>query len=200
MVRHGVFIAIYAINNVGKSTQATMLKNVLLARHYKHVEYFKFPLYDLEPTGPLINEYLRKGNPHGFTPREFQLLNVQNKLEGAVLVRDALSRGDIVIAEDYVGTGIAWGVGAGVNKELLVRLNQGLPKPDLAILLDGERRLGAREVGHKHEQDDELTNKVRQAHLELATEEGWKVVDANGSIEDVHDRVWGVVAKHLHIV
>lgn len=28
----------------------------------------KYPFYDLHPTGPMLNDYLREGNPHKLLP------------------------------------------------------------------------------------------------------------------------------------
>ena len=54
----GKFIAIYGINNIGKSTQTSLLVQKLVGRGVR-VEYFKYPLYDLDPTGKMLNEILR---------------------------------------------------------------------------------------------------------------------------------------------
>jgi len=187
-------IALYGINNIGKSTQAEML----LARLSKEGQsrHIKFPIYDLEPTGPLINEYLRKGNPYNLTPREAQLVYIQNRIEFAPTLTELRGKTHLIL-EDYAGTGIAWGIGAGVDKELLVRLNSTLPKPDVNILLDGERFIEAKEKGHVHEENDVLMAKVRKAHIMLGKEFGWQAVDANATKEEVHEEIWHIVEKAI---
>ena len=42
---------------------------------------------------------------------------------------------------------------------------------------------------HIHETDHELTEKVRQKHLELAKEFNWKIVNANQPIEKVFEDI-----------
>src|SRR3989344_4805024 len=158
--KKGLLIALYGINNIGKSTQAGMLvdrfeKEGLLAVHKK------YPFYDLHPTGPILNAYLREGNPYKLTPREF------------------LEKGIHVVAEDYTGTGIAWGMGAGVNKNFLIHINTHLCKEDIAILLDGNQFESGREAKHKHENDRMLTSEVRYYHRVLANEFRWDLVNAN---------------------
>ena len=69
----GLFIVIYGINNIGKSTQATMLADALTASGLK-AEYLKYPIYDLSPTGPQINEILRSGKKQEISEEEFQAL------------------------------------------------------------------------------------------------------------------------------
>lgn len=87
------------------------------------------------------------------------------------------------------------GTASGVSKEFLYEINSHLRIPDISILFDGERFIEGIESGHKHEMDNDLTNKVRQTHLEIGKELGWHVVNANGSIEEVHKKVLEVVKK-----
>jgi len=57
-----------------------------------HAEYLKYAIYDLAPSGPLLNEYLRKGNPHDLSPREFQLLQVLNRTQYQPLLQEKLEQ------------------------------------------------------------------------------------------------------------
>jgi len=191
----GIFIALYGINNIGKTTQAKMLSDRLVKDLSQPVKYLKYPLYDLEPTGSLINEYLRKNNPYSLDEKSFQILQFVNKYQYNDKLNFLLESGTNVVAEDYWGTGVAWGIGSGVEKELLVKLTEGLVKEDIAVLLDGERFINAQESNHKHENDAELTNRVRQAHKELANDFGWGIVNANDAIEEVHKNIYNIVAN-----
>jgi dTMP kinase len=193
---YGLFTVLYGINNLGKSTQAKLLVERMNAEGYK-AEYLKYPIYDLEPSGPLINDYLRNSNPLKFTPRGIQLLYVLNRTQFEPVLKAKLEAGIHIVSEDYVGTGIAWGKGGGVDEPFLKDLNVHLIKEDMAFLFDGKRFTEATESGHTHETNDELTEKVRLAHLELGSEFGWKKIDANRSIEDIHEQIWGVVHKNL---
>ncbi len=159
--------------------------------------HIKFPIYDLESTGSIINEYLRAGNPHNLTPREFQFLNIQNRMHFALTLDELNEKNDNLILEDYTGTGIAWGIGAGVDKDLLIKLNNSLGVVDVNILLDGERFIEAKETGHIHEENGILINKVRQAHLELAKEFGWSIVNTNDTKEVVHEKIWSAIQAKI---
>jgi thymidylate kinase len=139
----------------------------------------KYGVYRIEPSGPELDAYLKKGNPEALTPREFQLMHVLNRTQHEFWIKSMLLSGVHVVVEDYVGTGIAWGICTGVNKDFLIRMNSHLHKESLAILLDGERFHESIESGYKHEGNGELMKKVRQVHLELAQEFGWHVVNAN---------------------
>ncbi len=193
-----MIIGLYGINRLGKSTQANLLVE-RIRREWGPVEYLKFPAYTLEPTGPLINNYLRPvsgiKNPHGFTAREFQLLNVQNKKDAQNILHNLHCSGHLVL-EDYIGTALAWGMSTGIDRKLLETLHAGLLTEDIAILFEGEPFLSGTEKGHTHEENDLLTEKARQAFLSLAKEYGWTIVNANQSREKVETDIWDVIQRH----
>lgn len=187
--KKGKLITFYGINNLGKSTQAKLLVEKLNEQGIK-AEYLKYAIYDLEPSGPILNEYLRLGNPNDLTIREFQLIQILNRTQYQQELIKKLESGIWIIAEDYVGTGIAWGAGGGVSNELLTNLNSHLISEDLALYFVGERFMNSVEQGHKHETDNELTEKVKLAHNELSNKYEWQRIYANESIEKVQESVW----------
>lgn len=193
-MRRGKLIVIYGINNLGKSTQAKLLVHRI--NQDANSEYLKYPLYDFEPTGPMIDAYLRKGNPQGFSPREFQMLQVLNRTHFDETLFEILHHHHVV-AEDYIGTGIAWGVGAGVDGDFLTGLNTHLIQPDIAFLFDGKRFDEGREKSHTHESNDDLTERVRLIHLDLARKFGWHIVNANRPKEEIHEEIWSKVRPLL---
>lgn len=194
----GKLIVIYGINNLGKTTQARLLIQALTQKGI-NASYLKYPLYELEPSGPLLNDYLRKGNPFGLSSRESQIVYILNRTQYDSELRQRLERGDWVVAEDYTGTGLAWGMGGGVARDFLERLSVHLLKEDLAFLFEGKRFLEACEQQHLHEQNDELMEKVRNAHQELAKDYGWVTINANDSIETIAGTVWSGVQKKFEL-
>ena len=192
----GKLIVFYGINNLGKSTQAELLVEKLKKEGLK-AEYLKYPIYTLKPSGPILNNYLREGNKHNLSAREAQFIYCLNRSQYQEELKKKLNEGINIIAEDYKGTGIAWGVGAGVKQELLEDINSHLIEEDMAILFDGERFKEAVEKNHKHEKDDSFSNKVRQIHLDLAKKYNWNIINANLSIEEIAKTIFEKVIKNL---
>ena len=228
----GKFIAVYGINNIGKSTQTSLLVQKMISRNIR-VEYVKYPIYDLDPTGKMLNEILRgkkqktsiqsvidffpgtkvrrpgvrrntncifrytniapKEIRQKVTEEELQMWYSLNRYQYDPHVQKKLAGGISVVAEDYTGTGLAWGAAKGADLEWLEGVNKYLQKPDLEILMDGERFLQGKEKVHLHESSDRLIKKARQKFQELAKKYEWKIVDANQSIEQIANDIWDLV-------
>lgn len=198
-LKKGMFIALYGINNIGKSTQVKRLKDQFELMG-KSVKSLKYPLYDLPPTGPKINYFLRDPEAEKITGESFQMLYIQNRLDYQdQLLRD-LETHDVVLAEDYIGTGMAWGMTQGVPYEWLRAKNRESPqkKPDQEMLLDGDRFLEGKEVFHRNEDDAEAVNQTRKNFLFLAKRYHWPVINANQSPEKVTAEIWKcIIASSL---
>lgn len=185
----GKLIVLYGINNLGKSTQARLLVLRLQKEGYP-AEYLKYPIYNLEPSGSLINDYLRAGNPYQLSPREAQLLYVLNRTQFEPTLKEKLSQGIHIIAEDYIGTGLAWGIGAGVNENFMKTINSHLWREAMAFLFTGERFVKATEIDHQHETNETLMKKVKQVHEQLGQIYGWIPIAANQPTQIIHELLW----------
>ena len=113
-MKEGFFIVLYGINNLGKSTQAQALVESLNKAGLP-AKYLKYPIYDLKPTGPKINEILRNTDKQPISEEEFQALYTKNRFDFQPQLCKMLAEGVTVIAEDYIGTGLAWGWSKGVD-------------------------------------------------------------------------------------
>ena len=187
-----MFITVYGVNNIGKSTQVKMLVENLKKSGQK-VAFLKYPVYDAEPTGPMIDYYLRDPQAPQISAEELQMWYALNRFQMQTKLKKKLDSGMTVIAEDYTGTGIAWGITHGADKDWLEQVNKHLIKEDLAILLDGEQFQTEREDQHINEANDERIAKCRQIHLDLAAEYEWKIVKANGERESIAKEILEVV-------
>jgi len=172
MSERGLIVAIYGMNNIGKSSVVEGVINKLGDNAFS----LKYPIYDT-PSGERLNKYLRNGNPENLTPIEAQKLFAQNRVdfEPELLRR---SRGKCVVLEDYNGTGKAWGlITTGASIEEMEEINKGQLEPDLNILLDGDRFTSGIESNHRHESvGGDVWNKGREIHKELGKRYGWKTV------------------------
>lgn len=195
-MNRGKFITLYGINNIGKSTQAKLLMSSLQKHGYKAV-FLKYPIYDLEPTGPKLNTILRHEGEQKLSELELQTLFTQNRKDFESQLTALLDAGNIVVAEDYIGTGIAWGVAKGVPLETMEKLNEDLLREDLSILCVGPRHLSARETNHIHETNDDLVNSVEGVLQLLCKKYGWKTFVMKKRIQETADALWELVANFL---
>lgn len=195
MQTRGKFIVLYAPNNLGKSLQLDLLEKAWqeAGRAYQRIKY---PRYESE-FGKIINRELRGNEEEKFhlTDAELQMLYAEDRRAYQPELLRLLEQGD-VLAEDYTGTGIAWGLTKGVSREKLDLYNYGLLEPDIAILLTGERFSGGIEKGHRFESaGQEVWEKNREVHEQLARELGWEVVNANQSPEKVHEEILRIIEE-----
>jgi len=197
-MKKGKFIVVYGMNNLGKTTVVKSLIEFLKLKN-KNAVYLKYPIYDLEPTGVRINRYLREGNLENLTPVTVQQIYSDNRRDFEPELIKMIDDSKWIIAEDYLGTGIAWGMIGGATVEEVEKINEGLLEADLSILLDGERFLSGIEAGHKHEGASELWPKGRQIHFDLAKRYGWKIVNANQTREKVLNDVIDVLKKEEYL-
>ena len=193
-----MFIVLYGINNIGKSTQIERLAQQI-SDSGRTVKVLKYPIYDLEPTGPQINHFLRDPDAQQISGESFQMLYIQNRLDYEPQLEKDLQEYDVVLAEDYIGTGMAWGMTQGVPYAWLQAKNDQYPqlKPDLEILMDGDRFLEGKEDQHRNEGDDEAIEQTRQNFLWLAKRHGWPVIGAHQPIEAVTADLWRAVEAVL---
>lgn len=191
-----MLITLYGVNNIGKTTHAKKLVDRLKATG-KDAVYIKYPVYTIEPTGVFLNKVLRSGEKQKITEEELQMWFTLNRFQFEPVLKKMLEEGKIVVAEDYVGTGIAWGTTKGAETAWLVSMNKYLLKEDLAILIDGERAISSVESGHIHETEDEVVQRCRQVHLGLGQKYGWQMVKLQEKVEDTEKLIWEIVSAKI---
>ncbi len=191
----GKLITIYGINNIGKSTHAKLLVE-RLEKEGRKVFYVKYPIYDLSPTGPFLNDVLRGGSQK-ISEDELQLWFVLNRYQYEPEILRLLDEGYIIIAEDYIGTGIAWGTAKGLTTEWLEEMNKYLIKEDFAIMLEGKRDKKSREKKHVHETNDVLIEKCEKVLVGLAEKYGWKKIQVQKGIPETADLIYNCIDDYL---
>ena len=210
-----MFITFEGIEGTGKSTQITLLKELMLARGERVV-------VTLEPGGSRIGTELRRVllslENRDLTPQAELFLYLADRAQHvAQVVRPALASGAVVLCDRFADSTVAYqGYGRGMDPELLHRLNavavDGL-WPELTILLDLDPVIGLeRAVARNHSEGKTSAegrfeaeslafhSRVRQGFLKLAagSPERISVVDATGTPEEIALRVRALVEARLH--
>ncbi|MEI7579982.1 MAG: hypothetical protein WCJ58_08205 [bacterium] len=199
--QRGLFIVLYGPNNIGKSVQIRELSSRIIQTG-KLVMSAKYPIYHLGKTGPKIDTILRRPYrlKRKYSELELQKLFAENRQEFQDIVIEILNHGINLIAEDYTGTGIAWGMTREIPLETLEKINANLIKPDLAILLAGKRFASGKEAGHRNEDDsDSIWKKNCEIHYQLGKKYNWITVNANQDIPQVHAEIWKIVVPMLNM-
>ena len=199
----GSFIVFYGSNNLGKSTQTARLISKITELGHQSFMLIKYPIYELTPTGPKLNDILRGKNKSKIDPKslDMQKLYAENRFDFQNVLIETLNAGVDVIAEDYIGTGIAWGLTFGNSLKELEDINFGLLRPDVGILLDGERFKAGIEQTHVYEKaKDDIWHKNKYEFLFLADKYGWDVVNANQSVAKVSQDIWEIVKEYFHSI
>lgn len=196
MKKLGIFVVLYGVNNIGKTTQLELLERMAEEQGLTLVRR-KYPVYELAPTGPEIHAITKGGNPEGKTAQDLQDLNAENRKDFEPTLQSLLQTNDIVLAEMYTGTSIAFGIADGLSKEYLLKINAELLVPDLSLLLYGKRFEEAKEAVHRFEQDDEKMERIAHLHDELGQEFDWVRVNANRDRQVIADEIWQHIQAKL---
>ncbi len=129
------------------------------------------------------------------------------------LIKPALAEGRLVISDRYSDATFAYqGAGRGFSEQTvneIIKLATGGLKPDLTLFFDITIENAIGRMAERHEtgkgrnrmdvETAEFYSKVRTAYLRVAGSEPerFKILDANGSIEDTHAKVLGMVTDFL---
>ena len=201
-VERGRFIAFEGGEGCGKSTQARLLARRLDA------------VLTREPGGTEVGAQLRAilldPGTVGLVPRAEALLMAADRAQHvAQVVAPALVAGRHVVTDRFAGSSMAYqGYGRGLDVDELRRLSQWAADgvwPDLVVLLEVDPEVAGRRLGHdldRFEQEGEAFHgRVTAGFRALAAADAdrWAVVDGNGTIDQVADRVGEVVAERLQL-
>jgi dTMP kinase len=195
MSRHwGVFVAMEGIDAVGKKTQTSVLKSWIRSKGMS-ARTLSFPVYETT-IGREIRKFL--AGRVSYPPEVRAMLYAANRWEKRAELEETISRTDVTIVNRYSGSNFAYGVSSGLRLEWLRSLEEGLPKPDLVLVLDAPpARLVPRRARGKdsYESDASLQEKARRAYLEHAKIFGWTVIDANRGIDETSREAKSAVAE-----
>jgi dTMP kinase len=186
----------------GKSTQLRRLAAWLRAEGLDVVETF-------EPGATTAGVAIRDVLLHRAEPldpvAEALLMAADRAEHVATVIRPGLARGAWVVSDRFLPSSLVYqGVvrGLGVDEVAAVnRLAVGDVVPDRVLLLDvsdpvaESRRTG--DADRLEAEGGEFHARVRSAYRELAATQGWTIVAADGSVDEVEAAVRAVVAPML---
>jgi dTMP kinase len=191
---HGRLIAVEGIDQSGKRTQSNLLAEEFKARGLR-TAVWDFPDYRTQ-IGRQLRAYLDGRNRLDY--HAVHLLYAANKWERVQELNRLLASGHNVIVNRYSPSNLAYGVARGLPLSWLKALENGLPIPDIVIVLDiapqlsFERKTIRRDV---HEVDRQYLKKVRSTYLRLAKKYNWKVVNAEQGPKAVQAELWIMITR-----
>lgn len=206
----GTFITFEGIDGSGKSTQLRLLANFLRSQGSD-------VLVTREPGGTPVGLRLRAAlldAQEQVDPLTELLVFAADRAQHVRRVlRPGLEAGKIILSDRYADATKAYqGAGRGFSPELISEIVQlateGLT-PDLTLLFDlsvtessgrTRRRSEGKQKGDRLDSEDaEFHTRVREAYLALAEKEPerFRIIAANGSLEETHERVKEIVVPFL---
>jgi dTMP kinase len=200
----GLFLCFEGGEGAGKSTQASLLRDWLVARG--HDVLLTFEPGDT-PVGQDIRRIVLDPATGHLADRTEALLYAADKAEHVEkVVRPALAAGSVVITDRYVDTSLAYqGTGRGIDAaelEHVLRWATGDLRPHLTVLLDVEPTAG---LGRFEERDRieaeslDFHRRAREGFLALAAAnpDHYLVVDARADKDEIAALIRERVEGHL---
>ncbi len=183
----GFFVAIDGIDACGKGKTIRRIRPHLEPAIVVHCPNRK------TASGAIIRGFLSDGMEY---PRMAQIaLFEANRWEWAAPVNAALTEGRTVLANRWYHSGMAYAMASGDRYlEAVMALIEGIPDPDLSIVIDitveeSYRRKAEPEERESLDHDPVFLRKVRQNFLDLAKRFDWTVIDGMADPDEVADRV-----------
>ena len=192
----GLFIVIEGIDGTGKSTQARRLGDWFVARGREVV-------LSREPTDGPWGKKLRESAATGRLSPEDELQYFLNDRRQHVeeIIQPSLTAGKVVILDRYYFSTMAYQGARGFDPAEIRRLNEEFaPVPDLLLILDLDVDTAHQRIGHRGDSTNEFEKKeslerCREIFLTLTEEPFCRVIDSNGDLDSVSDKIRQIVGK-----
>ena len=193
----GKIIVIEGTDKAGKTIQSRMLMEALKVSG-KVCVTLDFPDYTT-PIGMEIRAFLDGRRDY---PAEVKhLLFSANRWEKKKEIESMIENGTIVIMNRYWQSNLIYGVASGMDTSWLLRLDKGLPKEDIVLVLLVNTSVSTKraETQDVFEADVQLAARAYKNYLKFAKQYKWKVLDGSKSKDQVHQEIMKVIRKELKV-
>jgi dTMP kinase len=193
----GKIIVIEGTDKAGKTIQSRMLMEALKVSG-KICVTLDFPDYTT-PIGMEIRAFLDGRREY---PAEVKhLLFSANRWEKKKEIESMIENGTIVIMNRYWQSNLIYGAASGMDTSWLLRLDKGLPKEDIVLVLLVNTSVSTKraETQDVFETDVQLAARAYKNYLKFAKQYKWKVLDGSKSKDQVHQEIMKVIRKELKV-
>jgi dTMP kinase len=193
----GKIIVIEGTDKAGKTIQSRMLMEALKVSG-KICVTLDFPDYTT-PIGMEIRAFLDGRREY---PAEVKhLLFSANRWEKKKEIESMIENGTIVIMNRYWQSNLIYGAASGMDTSWLLRLDKGLPKEDIVLVLLVNTSVSTKraETQDVFEADVQLAARAYKNYLKFAKQYKWKVLDGSKSKDQVHQEIMKVIRKELKV-
>jgi dTMP kinase len=193
----GKIIVIEGTDKAGKTSQSRMLAETLKVSG-KVCVILDFPDYTT-PIGMEIKAFLE--GKRDYLPEVKHLLFSANRWEKKKEIESMLENGTIIVMNRYWQSNLVYGVANGMDINWLLRLDKGLPKEDIVLMILVNPNISAKraEMQDAFESDPQLAAKAYKNYLKFAKQYRWKVIDGSKSKEQVHQEITKIIRKELKV-
>ena len=193
----GKIIVLEGTDKAGKTTQSRMLAEAIKALG-KVCVVVDFPDYTT-PIGQEIRAFL--DGRRDYPAEAKHLLFSANRWEKKKEIKSMVESGTVVVMNRYWQSNLIYGTANGMDASWLLRLDKGLPKEDLMMVILVKPGVSTKraETLDAFESDRELASRAYRNYLKFAKKFKWKVIDGSKSREQVHQEIMKVVRKELKV-
>jgi dTMP kinase len=193
----GKIIVLEGTDKAGKTTQSRMLAEAIKASG-KVCVVIDFPDYTT-PTGMEIRAFL--DGKRDYPAEAKHLLFSANRWEKKKEIESMVENGTIVVMNRYWQSNLVYGAANSMDPSWLLRLDKGLPKEDLVIVIQINPGVSTKraETQDTFESDPQLAARAYKNYLKFAKQFKWKVIDGSKSKEQVHQEVMKIIRKELKV-
>jgi dTMP kinase len=197
-LNNGKIIVVEGTDKAGKGTQSGLLINALKISGIRCAK-MDFPDYTT-PIGQEIRAFL--SGRRNYTMEVKHMLLSANRWEKKNEIERMIKKDTIIIMNRYYQSNIVYGVSHDLGLEWLLNLDKGIPKEDLAIVLEVNPNISYQRVPggrDSFEMDQKLLMKVHKNYRILAKQFNWKIMNGDRDSEQVHNDIMNIVKNTLKV-